>query len=232
HDVLEQRKIGVPIREQPDLVRDCLRTHGVRPWQEGPELEQLLGLVAERLDATLDAELQPGLRLSALPAHALRAEMAFDYLLGDASTDRLREVYRAAGEGNLVPMLSAQTLRGLMNGKIDLVFEHAGRFHVLDWKGNWLGDRLEDYAPAALPAAMDAHHYRLQALLYTVALHRYLGARMGARYRPAEHLGDPVYLFLRGVGLAPGAGVWAGHFSPALIESVDAVMAGKPETGG
>ncbi|MEO6228235.1 MAG: UvrD-helicase domain-containing protein, partial [Thermomonas sp.] len=42
HDVLEQRKIGVPIREQPDLVRDCLRTHGVRPWQEGPELEQLL----------------------------------------------------------------------------------------------------------------------------------------------------------------------------------------------
>jgi exodeoxyribonuclease V beta subunit len=229
HDVLERRRIGVPIREQPDLVRDCLRTHGVRPWQEGPELEQLLGMVAERLDATLDAELQPGLRLSALPAHALRAEMAFDYLLGEASTERLREVCRAAGEDSLVPMLSAQTLRGLMNGKIDLVFEHAGRFHVLDWKGNWLGDRLEDYAAAALPAAMDAHDYRLQALLYTVALHRYLRARMGERYRTSEHLGNPLYLFLRGVGLAPGAGVWTGDFSPDLIEAVDAVLAGKPE---
>jgi exodeoxyribonuclease V beta subunit len=169
------------------------------------------------------------LRLAALPAHALRAEMAFDYLLGEASTERLREVCRAAGEDSLVPMLSAQTLRGLMNGKIDLVFEHAGRFHVLDWKGNWLGDRLEDYAAAALPAAMDAHDYRLQALLYTVALHRYLRARMGERYRTSEHLGNPLYLFLRGVGLAPGAGVWTGDFSPDLIEAVDAVLAGKPE---
>lgn len=227
HDVLELRMIGVPIREQPDLVRDCLRARGVRPWQEGPELQQLLCLVAERLDATLDTELQPGLRLSALPAQSLRAEMAFDYLLGDVSTDSLRAACRAAEEDSLVQPLATQTLRGLMNGKIDLVFEHAGRFHVLDWKGNWLGDRLDDYAPAALPAAMDVHHYRLQALLYTVALHRYLRARMGAGYRPSEHLGAPVYLFLRAVGLAPRAGIWMQPFTPALIEAVDASLAGR-----
>ncbi|MDI1252299.1 UvrD-helicase domain-containing protein [Thermomonas sp.] len=229
HDVLEQRRIGLPIRKQPKLVRDCLRMRGVRPWQEGPELEQMLDIVVQRLDATLDTELQPGLRLSDLPAHALRAEMAFDYLLGDASTDRLRSVCRAAGEESLMPVLAMHTLRGLMNGKIDLVFEHAGRFHVLDWKGNWLGDQLDNYAPIALPAAMDVHHYRLQALLYTVALHRYLRMRLGEAYRPTEHLGDPVYLFLRAVGLTPGAGVWTQHFSPALIEAVDAALAGKPE---
>lgn len=230
HDVLEQRVIGVPIHEQARLVRECLRMRGVRPWQEGTELDRMLDLVAQRLDATLNAEVQPGLRLSELPAHALRAEMAFDYLLGDASTERLRAACRAAGEDNLVPALALHTLRGLMNGKIDLVFEHAGRFHVLDWKGNWLGDQLGDYAPAALPAAMDIHHYRLQALLYTVALHRYLRTRMGAAYRPEEHLGGPIYLFLRAVGLAPGAGVWTQSFSPALIASVDAALAGKPET--
>lgn len=229
HDVLEQRRVGIPIREQPKLVRDCLRMHGVRPWQEGPDLEQMLSCVAQRLDATLDAELQPGLRLSELPAHALRAEMAFDYLLGDASTERLRAACRAAGEDNLMPVLAMHTLRGLMNGKIDLVFEHAGRFHVLDWKGNWLGDQLDDYAPAALPAAMDVHHYRLQALLYTVALHRYLRTRLGDAYQPSEHLGDPVYLFLRAAGLAPGAGAWTQPFSPKLIASVDAALAGKPE---
>ncbi len=229
HDVLEQRRVGVPIREQPKLVRDNLRMRGVRPWQEGPELEQMLDLVAQRLDATLNAELQPGLRLSDLPASALRAEMAFDYLLGDASTERLRVACRAAGEEDLMPVLATHTLRGLMNGKIDLVFAHAGRFHVLDWKGNWLGDRLDDYTPAVLPAAMDVHHYRLQALLYTVALHRYLRTRMGAAYLPSVHLGDPVYLFLRAVGLAPGAGVWTQHFSPALIEAVDAALAGRRE---
>lgn len=229
HDVLEQRIVGVPIREQPDLVRDCLRKQGVRPWQEGPELEQMLGFIAQRLDATLDAELKSGLRLSDLPAHSLRAEMAFDYVLGDASTERLRAVCRAAGEEALMPVLAMHTLRGLMNGKIDLVFEHAGRFHVLDWKGNWLGDQLENYMPVTLPAAMDVHHYRLQALLYTVALHRYLRMRLGGSYRQAEHLGDPIYLFLRAVGLAPGAGVWTQPFSPALIASVDAVLAGKSE---
>ena len=229
HDVLERRKLGVPIRSQPELVRDCLRSRGVRPWQEGPELGQLLGLVAERLDATLDTELQPGLRLSALPVHALRAEMAFDYQLGDTSTDRLRAACRAGGEDSLVPVLATHALRGLMNGKIDLVFEHAGRFHALDWKGNWLGDQLHDYAPAALPAAMDAHHYRLQALLYTVALHRHLRARMGRNYQPSGQLGAPVYLFLRAVGLAPGAGVWTQPFSLALIDALDAALAGKPE---
>ena len=229
HDVLEQRKVGMPICHQPKLVRDCLRTHGVRPWQEGPELEQMLDFVAQRLDATLNAELQPGLRLSALPACALRAEMAFDYLLGDASIDRLRAACRAAGEETLIPMLTMHTLRGLMNGKIDLVFEHSGRFHVLDWKGNWLGDQLDNYAPAALPTAMDVHHYRLQALLYTVALHRYLRMRLGKAYRPTEHLGAPIYLFLRAVGLAPGVGVWTQQFSTALIAAVDAALAGKPE---
>ncbi|MEO5961897.1 MAG: 3'-5' exonuclease, partial [Thermomonas sp.] len=228
HDVLELRMIGVPIREQMELVRNSLRMHGVRPWQEGPELERVLEIVARRLDATLEAEVQPGLRLSALPAPALRAEMAFDYLLGDVSIESLRAACRAAGEEALVPVLAMHTLRGLMNGKIDLVFEHAGRFHVLDWKGNWLGEQLHDYAPSALPAAMDVHHYRLQALLYTVALHRHLRTRMGARYQPSVHLGDPVYLFLRAVGLAPGAGVWTQHFSPALIAAMDAALAGIP----
>ncbi len=229
HDVLEQRRVGESIRRQPELVRDCLRMRGVRPWREGPELEQALDLVAQRLDATLGAELRPGLRLSDLPAHRLRAEMAFDYVLGDASSEHLRAVCRAAGEEDLMPVLAMHTLRGLMNGKIDLVFEHAGRFHVLDWKGNWLGDQLGNYAPAALPAAMDVHHYRLQALLYTVALHRHLRTRLGAGYRPSEHLGAPVYLFLRAVGLAPGAGVWTQQFPTALIDAVDAALAGKPE---
>ena len=72
-------------------------------------------------------------------------------------------------------------LRGLMTGKIDLVFEHAGRFHVLDYKGNWLGERLADYAGDALRAAMDHSHYRLQALLYTVAVHRLLRQRTHGR---------------------------------------------------
>ena len=119
-----------------------------------------------------------------------------------------------------------------MTGKIDLVFEHAGRFHVLDYKSNRLGSatRLSDYAAAQLDRAMADDHYRFQALLYTVALDRYLRQRL-ADYRRAEQLGAPIYLFVRAVGIAPDvaprAGIWSQRFDDALIEAVDAALAGR-----
>jgi exodeoxyribonuclease V beta subunit len=123
-------------------------------------------------------------------------------------------------------------LRGLMNGKIDLVFEHAGRFHVLDYKTNRLGDgtRLSAYAPANLDAAMEHSHYRFQALLYTVAVDRYLRQRVPG-YRRSEHLGEAIYLFVRAVGIAPerapDAGIWTHRFDETLLDSVDRVFAGR-----
>jgi exodeoxyribonuclease V beta subunit len=113
-----------------------------------------------------------------------------------------------------------------MTGKIDLIFEHDGRYRVLDYKSNYLGDHVEDYLPDALGAAMDAHHYRFQALLYTVALDRMLRQRLDG-YTRERHLGEAIYLFVRAVGLAPEAGVWRHRFDDALIEAVDNVLAGR-----
>jgi len=101
---------------------------------------------------------------------------------------------------------------------------------VLDYKSNFLGERLADYAPAALTAAMDAHAYRFQALLYSVALQRYLRQRLPG-YDAGRHLGEAIYLFVRGVGLGPDAGVWRQRFSPALLDAVDAVFAAAREAG-
>jgi exodeoxyribonuclease V beta subunit len=122
--------------------------------------------------------------------------------------------------------MALERLRGLMTGKIDLVFEHAGRFHVLDYKGNWLGERVADYTGESLRAAMDHSHYRLQALLYSVAVHRLLKQRLPG-YSPAMHLGQYVYLFVRGAGLAPGAGMFAERFDDALLMAVDAVFSAR-----
>ena len=49
---------------------------------------------------------------------------------------------------------------------------------------------------------MAANHYPLQAHLYLVALHRYLGWRL-PHYKPEQDLGGYAYVFLRG---APGGG--------------------------
>ena len=113
----------------------------------------------------------------------------------------------------------------MLTGFADLIFEHGGRFHVLDYKTNWLGTRLQDYAGENLQEAMREHHYPLQALIYTVALHRYLRGRVDG-YTAERHLGDSWYLFVRAVGLGEGLGVWRRRWPAALIEALDDMLAG------
>jgi exodeoxyribonuclease V beta subunit len=102
----------------------------------------------------------------------------------------------------------ATHLRGYLTGSLDLVMriavdESPPRFVVVDYKSNWLapgGDALTawHYRPAALDSEMQRAHYPLQALLYLVALHRYLRWRLPG-YDPAVHLGGVIYTFLRGM---------------------------------
>jgi exodeoxyribonuclease V beta subunit len=225
HLAFEQRDPTRPLTDQFALVLAQLEENGVR---SEPPLPVLAPLLARRLDGALAAELWPGLALGKVPPQAQRAEMAFHFALDQARASALRAACAAHGEAGLVPPLAFDRLRGLMTGKIDLVFEHAGRFHVLDYKGNWLGERLADYTGDALRAAMDHSHYRLQALLYTVAVHRLLRQRIPG-YSTEKHLGGYAYLFVRAAGLAPGAGVFAERFPDALVQAVDAVFAAREE---
>ncbi|MGZ4483405.1 MAG: UvrD-helicase domain-containing protein [Nocardioidaceae bacterium] len=105
-----------------------------------------------------------------------------------------------------VPVLAARRLRGFLGGSIDLVLrvrgeDGAARHLVVDYKTNWLGGATvstADYTPEAMASAMRTAHYPLQALLYSVALHRFLRWRQPG-YDPAVHLGGVLYLFLRGM---------------------------------
>src|SRR5262249_38921405 len=93
-------------------------------------------------------------------------------------------------------------VRGFLTGSLDLVLRAGDRFAVVDYKTNWLGEpgeplTLWHYRPAALVAEMERFHYWLQALLYTVALHRYLRWRLDG-YDPERNLAGAAYLFVRG----------------------------------
>ncbi|HEV2621008.1 MAG TPA: UvrD-helicase domain-containing protein [Frateuria sp.] len=224
HAMFELRSIGQPMEAQHALIDRCLRDFGVR--LEDAHRGAFIARLARRLQANLDTPLLPGLRLGALPAERQLAEMEFHYALDETSMAALREACTALGEPALVPFASAGHLRGRMTGKIDLILEHEGRYLVLDYKSNYLGDHVEDYRPAALVVAMDAHHYRFQALLYTVALDRMLRQRLPGYVRE-RHLGEAIYLFVRAVGLGPDAGVWRHRFDDALIEAVDNVLSGR-----
>jgi exodeoxyribonuclease V beta subunit len=135
---------------------------------------------------------------------------------------------------------------GHLTGSIDLVMRIPGgpagpRFVVADYKTNALHPRgmpvgPGDYDPARLVTAMEDHDYPLQALLYSVALHRYLRWRM-PDYRPEDHLGGIVYLFLRGMTGAVDAktspaGVFEWKVPPELVCSLSDLLDGRPPGGG
>jgi len=131
-----------------------------------------------------------------------------------------------------MPRLAPGTLEGYLNGYIDLVFEHAGRYYVLDWKSNHLGATAGDYGREAVASAMAAHGYHLQALVYALALDHYLRRRIGD-YAHATHFGGVLYLFVRGVRPAwrnadrTPAGVWFDCPTPATLARVAAALGGR-----
>jgi exodeoxyribonuclease V beta subunit len=126
-------------------------------------------------------------------------------------------------------------VRGYLTGSIDLVVRQGERFAIADYKTNWLGAPGEEltswhYRPAALAAEMERSHYVLQALLYTVALHRYLRWRLPG-YDPDRNLAGVLYLFLRGMSgpqtpVVDGSpcGVFAWRPSGALVRELSDVL--------
>jgi exodeoxyribonuclease V beta subunit len=95
--------------------------------------------------------------------------------------------------------LGGQSLRGYLSGSIDVVLRLPGqRYVVVDYKTNMLGATAGDYGFGRLTEAMLHSDYPLQALLYTVVLHRFLRWRQPG-YQPARHLGGVLYLFVRGM---------------------------------
>lgn len=225
HQVLERVHPGRVWPEQQALLRAQLSALAMRASGEmaaGP-----VELIGRLVDRVREADLGEGLRLSGLSESSRVIECEFQFPVQHVAVAHLRALCALHGCAKAIPAtLKATTLNGMLTGFVDLIFFHAGRYHVLDYKTNWLGARLSDYRAAALDAAMGEHHYDLQALLYTLALHRYLGQRLDG-YTPERHLGDSWYLFLRAIDLQPGLGVWRRSWPPALIRALDDAFAGR-----
>ncbi len=148
------------------------------------------------------------------------------------------------------PLLRGQSLRGFLSGSLDAVLRVGAdgdpddplRYLIVDYKTNWLSPApagsgqltAAHYAPDLLAEAMIESDYPLQALLYSVALHRYLRWRQPG-YDPGVHLGGALYLFVRGMcgpqtPLIAGqpCGVFAWRPAPGLVTGLsDALDAGR-----
>jgi exodeoxyribonuclease V beta subunit len=189
-------------------------------------LPLLSGLVAN----TLNARLPEGTRLCDVPAAARCAEMEFHLGFAAVAMPELLALLHAHGVvGERRAFGLRQRIEGLLTGYMDLVYECAGRYYVLDYKSN----QLPDYAPATLARSVREHEYDLQYTLYTLALHRWLRFRLGAAYDYDRHIGGVRYLYCRGLdGASDHTGIHHLKLPRALIESLDALFAQPAPAAG
>ncbi|ORB67131.1 exodeoxyribonuclease V subunit beta [Mycolicibacterium tusciae] len=219
----------------PDLAAELeaqIREHALW-WPVDVAAADLAAAMLPMHDTPL-GPLAAGQTLRQIGLHDRMREMDFEFplaggdLRGSAPQIRLADVGELVGQylatdDPLAPYadrlkgatLGGQSLKGYLSGSVDAVLRIGERYIVVDYKTNWLGDQNQhpltaaDYARPRLTEAMLHSDYPLQALLYSVVLHRFLRWRL-PRYLPDTHLGGVMYLFLRGM-CGPDTPVVDGH---------------------
>ncbi len=209
HSILEQIDFTAPA---DDIEKFCVQTCNAH--NEGD-----VDFVSELIHHTLTTELPPlGMRLNQLAPSAKLVELEFYFWTHTKALHAFGEALLDAGYPDAVPSLDGLNDKIYLKGFIDLIMRDAdGRYWVVDYKTN----RLADYGELSLMQSMCNSHYRLQYLLYLVALHRYLQSRLGSQYQPSQHLGGAAYLYVRGM---PEGGLFIDRPNPEWIAELSALL--------
>ena len=205
--------------EETAVIADALREEGYA----AEAIDDGIAFTTALIGQTLTVALPEGVRLCNVPSSERRAEIEFQFALQPTQVDALLALLHAHGMVRERHGFGLRRmLEGLMTGLIDLTYRHDGKWYVLDYKSN----RLPAYDPAALQRAMAHSEYDLQALIYTLALHRWLRFRLGDGYDYARDFGGIRYLFCRGLDATRGdsPGIHAQRFTPELIATLDALF--------
>lgn len=173
-------------------VGKVLQSHGLSRDLSAPVVSLLRSVLTAEIDLGEDG----ALRLCDLVPGDRRPETEFHWAFG------------VDGQN----LSKGERPRGWMVGYIDLLFRHAGKWHVLDWKTT----SLSEWNSRNLQESMESHGYALQADLYRNVVQKALPA--------GEEVGLAVYLYLRAFAdpATAASGVWTspdavqGLMTPAL----------------
>ena len=227
----------------PDLSKHIGEIFDRRPYVNADRQVHISG-VSAAIDTPLD-QISQGFSLRTLSPSDRLDEL--DFLVGLGATDNAPRLIELAAMvaaddshpfaeyfSNIAKAAEARSYQGLLKGSLDGLYrvrgEQVDKFVIVDFKTN----RLRNYDYESMKQEMMLHDYPLQALIYTVALHRFLKTRLSS-YQPSLHLAGSAYLFIRGmVGVdtpqidGVRAGVFSWSYSPSIVERANQWFAGQP----
>jgi exodeoxyribonuclease V beta subunit len=225
HSLLEHLDFEQSVASQSEmLLARFLPGSGLGAEQLPTLLEWLDCIVKTPLDGQ-------ALRLNQLSTDRRLNELEFDFAVDHLDIPALNRFMQSLSPLPLADIGNPE-FGGLITGVIDLVFEYQGRFYLADYKSNFLGASLDDYAPSKLQQAMFDRRYDLQSLIYSLALHRYLGHRL-AGYDYSRHFGGSYYLFMRAMR-PQQANRFGIHFERPqadVVEAFDRMLGFSPAAG-
>ena len=192
------------------------------PEQENAE-QQLYEWIVAWLAEVLQTPLNHGFQLQQLVTGQYLSECPFYLALSDRvlAMQRVQQLFEEYGI-DMPELLEAKSARYL-NGSIDLVYFDGQRYHIADYKSNYLGAEQADYQQAQIAESMSLSSYWLQAALYLVALHRYLSVKL-QDYDMQQHLGGASDLYLRGMNGQVQQGYFYWKPEDEFILRLDAIL--------
>lgn len=206
HYIFEHIQFGDDAR-WPKVLEEAVRRYA--PGQQELYIPMLQQLLLQVLQTVIPVNDTTQFTLSQLAGNRRITEFEFDFPVQDLSADLLNQL---ADEHMAIAIRpgytgQGQRLEGMMNGMMDMFFEHDGRYYILDWKSNYLGNTPEEYNTEAIATAMNENNYHLQYLIYSVAAKKYLESRLpGFDYE--TQFGGVIYLFVRGMRYGSTTGIF------------------------
>jgi exodeoxyribonuclease V beta subunit len=239
HDILEKIDYrGSNSQAMQDLILEKLAQYGYDP-QWAPVIMSMMEKVTNTPFPLFPRE-KGDLTLSQIRPEDRRNEVEFYFPLRRISRDDMVRIFRkgaampTSGLSKVLQLhclerLQFSPLQGYLKGFIDLLFCFGGRFYLVDWKSNHLGNQQQNYGSSELLKVMDEGYYFIQYHLYSLALHQYLAFRI-PEYRYEDHFGGVYYCFLRGMDPNSGSAGGVFHDRPplALLEMMKEVLIRPP----
>ncbi|MFK4049969.1 UvrD-helicase domain-containing protein [Acinetobacter venetianus] len=185
--------------------------------------EPLYQWIADWIAEVVQTPLNQDFQLQQLRVGQYLSECPFYLALSDRvlAMQRVQKLFEEYGI-EMPELLEAKSARYL-NGSIDLVYFDGQRYHIADYKSNYLGASQLDYQSTQIAESMSLSSYWLQAALYLVALHRYLSIKL-QDYKIEQHLGGASYLYLRGMNGQAQQGYFYWKPEDEFILRLDAIL--------